>query len=59
MTTATRHPYRPPSNKSLTFAPKRARPSIILRKVKEVQTVCDYSSMRTERQSALTPGWRL
>ncbi|KAG8256335.1 hypothetical protein J6590_070945 [Homalodisca vitripennis] len=27
--TATRHPYRPPSNKSLTFAPKRARPSII------------------------------
>ncbi|KAG8305850.1 hypothetical protein J6590_060203 [Homalodisca vitripennis] len=27
--TATRHPYRPASNKSLTFAPKRARPSII------------------------------
>ncbi|KAG8245436.1 hypothetical protein J6590_106373, partial [Homalodisca vitripennis] len=27
--TATRHPYRPPSNKSLTPAPKRARPSII------------------------------
>ncbi|KAG8301316.1 hypothetical protein J6590_056003 [Homalodisca vitripennis] len=27
--TATRHPYGPASNKSLTFAPKRARPSII------------------------------